>query len=135
METLFADPNVERFLQVHTHNGVAWFNKEMFELMSDWLLVVGAWQELTAATVSGKRIQWTAIAAETAAMAAVYETWRAAEAASDYRVEVLLDHLENPAASKQRASAKGSARNGGGKKRDVKKSGSRPARRKKTGDD
>jgi len=61
----------------------------------------GAWQELTAATVSGKRIQWAAIAAETAAMAELYETWRAAEASSGYRVEALLDYLENPGSAKK----------------------------------
>ena len=99
VETLLADANVEDFLQIHVHNGVTWFNQEMFELMIDWLMVVGAWHELTAAVAGGKRIGWTNVVAETQAMAEVYKQWRAAERASGFRVDELLKALEmTPAA-------------------------------------
>ncbi len=96
METLLADPVVERFLQIHHHNGATWFNKERFELLTDWLLVLGAWHELTAAVAAGTRIGWKQITVETAAMAAVYGHWQDARERSGYRVDRLLDALETP---------------------------------------
>ncbi len=95
-EALFADPNVEDFLRIHTHGGVTWFNEECFELLVDWLLVIGAWHELTAAVAAGKRLSWKKVTGETAAMAAVYRQWIAAQRYSEYRVDRFFQALEDP---------------------------------------
>ncbi|MFW5826988.1 MAG: alpha-amylase, partial [Alkalispirochaeta sp.] len=94
IETLLADPNVEDFLGIHVHNGVTWFNKEMFELMIDWLVVVAIWQHMTAKLISGTRIVWKEIVAHTRQVAAVYTEWLRAESKCEYRVEALLDALQ-----------------------------------------
>ena len=106
LETLVADTNVERFLQIHVHDGVTWFNQETFELLIDWLVVVGAWHELTAAVAGGKRIAWKRIAEETKAMTAVYDQWRAAEQNSAFRVDRLLQALETPATPSKKPTSK-----------------------------
>jgi len=94
MEILLSDSNVEAFLRIHVHEGATWFNREAFELLVDWFLVVGAWHEVTAAVAGGKRISWKKIAAESEAIDAVYRAWRTAEAASEYRVQDFFSALE-----------------------------------------
>ncbi|MFO8042607.1 MAG: hypothetical protein R6U25_05335, partial [Alkalispirochaeta sp.] len=93
METLLADPNVEDFLQIHVHEGVTWFNKESFELMIDWLVVVAVWQEMTATLISGTRLVWKDITAHARRVADLYARWQQAETVCDYRVETLLEAL------------------------------------------
>ncbi|MDA3949992.1 MAG: alpha-amylase family glycosyl hydrolase [Spirochaeta sp.] len=97
MDVLTADANVEDFLQIHVHEGVTWFNKEAFGRLTDWLLVLGAWHELTASVAAGKKITWKRVADELAAMNTVYRRWREAEAASGYRVDRFMELLEHPA--------------------------------------
>ena len=116
LETLLADSHVEDFLQVHVHNGVTWYNKEAFELMIDWLMVVGAWHELTGAVATGTRIGWTAIVAETTAMAEIYREWQRAERNSEFRVDALLAALE-PTAKKTSPRRKPSSSGTGSKKK------------------
>lgn len=94
VESLLADPNVENFLRIHSHNGITWFNQEAFDLLIDWLLVIGAWHELTAAVAAGTRISWKRVLKETSGMARVYREWRRAEKASRYRVDRLLEALQ-----------------------------------------
>ncbi|MFW5694697.1 MAG: alpha-amylase family glycosyl hydrolase [Alkalispirochaeta sp.] len=93
METLLADPNVEDFLQIHVHNGVTWFNKEMFELMVDWLVVVAVWQEMTAMLISGTRVVWKELVAYSRRVAEVYREWQRAQKTCGYKVEALLEAL------------------------------------------
>ncbi len=94
MEILLSDSAVEAFLQIHVYQGVTWYNRESFERLVDWLLVVAAWHEVTAAVAAGRRISWKKISAESEKIAAVYRRWREAEKQSEYRVEALLDALE-----------------------------------------
>jgi glycosidase len=101
VNVLMSDPNVESFLQIHTHSGVTWFNKERFELLIDWLLVIGAWHELTAAVAAGTRISWKKVTRETSAMEEIYRRWRSAEQASGYRVDRFLAALESGASGKK----------------------------------
>lgn len=101
MEALLADPTVEDFLHIHVHNGVTWFNKEMFELMIDWLVVVAVWQHMTTKLISGKRIVWKEILAHTRLVAGVYTEWLRAESKCEYRVEALLDALQNGKSSRK----------------------------------
>lgn len=93
MEVLLSDPNIERFLQIHVQDDTTWFNRESFEMLVDWLLVVGSWNEVTAAVAGGKRISWKKISDETEAIAEAYRSWREAEKASGYRVQDFLGAL------------------------------------------
>ncbi|TVR71926.1 MAG: alpha-amlyase [Spirochaetaceae bacterium] len=124
IEVLLADPNVERFLQIHLHQGTTWFNQEAFELLTDWLLVIGAWHELTAAVATGARVSWKRVTRETAAMARMYRQWMDAEQNSGFRVDQLFAALEPSGASP----SPGGKRNGG-----KRSSGSTGSRRKKSG--
>ena len=113
MEQLLADTVVERFLGIHVHEGVTWFNKEAFEIMVEWLLVVGAWHELSGAIAAGSRVGWKRIVAEMETMTAVYRRWKQAETASGYRVDRLLMELD-PGAEHRPATGGGSASGGSG---------------------
>ncbi|MCG8480672.1 MAG: alpha-amylase family glycosyl hydrolase, partial [Spirochaetales bacterium] len=95
MELLLADSNVEDFLQIHVHNGVTWFNQEVFELFVDWLMVVGAWHELAVAMRAGASMDWTRVETVTETMAQVYDIWREAERGSEFRVDRLMAALES----------------------------------------
>ena len=110
MEALTADANVEDFLQIHVHNGVTWFNKEAFSRFVDWLVVLGAWHEITAAVAAGKTIHWKKLAAELKEMDTVYRQWRDAEAKSGYRIDRFMELLEAPKAVKPAKSTKPAAK-------------------------
>ncbi|MFW5642754.1 MAG: alpha-amylase family glycosyl hydrolase, partial [Alkalispirochaeta sp.] len=98
MEILTADSNVEDFLQIHVHNGVTWFNREAFSRFIDWLIVLGAWHEITASVAAGKKISWKKLADETRNMSEIYRRWKEAEERSGYRVDRFMELLEHPAA-------------------------------------
>jgi len=126
MEVLTADANVEDFLQIHVHEGVTWFNREAFGRLTDWLIVLGAWHELTAAVAAGKKITWKRVADEMKAMNTVYRRWRDAETASGYRVDRFMELLEHPEQTRSEKKSgvgskpAGSARKGTGTKADSK---------------
>lgn len=94
MEVLTADSNVEDFLHIHVHNNVTWFNREAFDRFIDWLIVLGAWHEITASVAAGKKLSWKKIADETKGMNRLYQEWRDAEEKSGYRIDRFMELLE-----------------------------------------
>lgn len=95
METLFADPLVERYLRINYHNGVTWFNKERFRALTELLTVVAAWQFVTTASnTPGTRFHWKPVTTFTEQLAALRDTWTRAENASGYEVARFLEALE-----------------------------------------
>jgi hypothetical protein len=40
LESLFASNDVQRFLGVHSHNNILWFNKEAFETFIAWIFLI-----------------------------------------------------------------------------------------------
>ncbi len=85
VERLLEDPNVHAFLHVHEWDGTVWFNREAFEELTDWLLVVGLWQEYTGA----KR----GIVARRDEVLAHCRTIKDAGERSGYQIEPLLSAL------------------------------------------
>ncbi len=96
MEVMTADSNVEDFLQIHVYNGVTWFNREAFSRFIDWLMVLGAWHEITASVAAGKTIRWKKLGDEMKGMNSVYRRWREAEQRSGYRMDRFMELLESP---------------------------------------
>ncbi len=110
MEILTADSNVEDFLHIHVHNGVTWFNREAFSRFIDWLVVLGAWHEITASIAAGKTIPWKKLGDEMKGMNRVYLSWRSAEERSGYRIDRFMELLETPspaAEAKPKSTQKG----------------------------
>jgi glycosidase len=93
-EILLSDPNVDAFLSIHVHEGVTWFNRESFQMLIDWLVVVAVWHEVVDTLATRKRITWKQIVDETDAIADLYSAWRKAEKKSEYRVDLFLNALE-----------------------------------------
>jgi hypothetical protein len=110
LERLLQDPDVQGFLQVNRYRDVLWFNKEMFDRLSSWLLLTAAviiLAESPAAAVpepkaAGARKRkkaepdsvpaWPTSAVERLrSCLEVLETLHRAEQGSGYRVDKLLD--------------------------------------------
>jgi len=85
LEELLQDDEVQQFMQVNRYQDVLWFNKETFEELLEWLLLVAAVQ-LGAAP--GHTLDEAA--AEIAACHGVVKKLRRAEKKSGYQVEKLL---------------------------------------------
>mgnify|MGYP000380228512 CR=1 FL=1 len=89
IENLVADASVSQFLNINTFNDIAWFNREQFDTLLNWLQVVGAYRIVRDKTKPAQEnaaliqqhAQWTA--------------WRDAETKSEYQVEKLL-HAVKP---------------------------------------
>ncbi len=77
------DDEVQRFLQVNRYQDVLWFNEEAFEQLLWWMMVV--------ATVAIAADPERASAERITSCYEVIEALQAAEAASEYRVERLLE--------------------------------------------
>ena len=73
-ETLFRDEDGRTFLHVHRHQGILWFNKELFETMLAWLGAIGK--------------------PSAPATAAILTNLRVAGIASGYQVEALLEAVK-----------------------------------------
>jgi glycosidase len=78
LESLLGDPEVQRFLGVHQHEGIVWFNKEAYERLLWWLRL---------ALALGTRSQ--SGAGELLHGGRILEGLRAAAQESGYRVEQL----------------------------------------------
>ncbi len=81
LDAWFADDETRQYLQVNRFNEIVWFNKEAFETLVNWMLVVAG-----VALSSGKRIKQKEIVA---AHQVVKNLWRA-EKKSKYQVDKLL---------------------------------------------
>jgi hypothetical protein len=86
LEKLFASPAGQRFLGVHRHREVLWFNREAFHQMLDWLLLERSLEE-----VEGARAE--AAAGLTAAHQELEELAAAGEE-SGWRVDDFLDAIQ-----------------------------------------
>jgi hypothetical protein len=86
LEGLLQDDEVQQFMQVNRYQDVLWFNKEAFEELLEWLLLVAAVQ------VSAEPGQAPdEAAAEIAACYGVIKKLERAEKKSGYQVEKLLE--------------------------------------------
>ena len=84
LDALLADPDAVRFLQVNRYNEIDWYNKESFEELLTWLMLVEAVQ----ATVVGEDVPKTLGAAHDVVLAL-----QEAEAQSEYQVEKLKEAI------------------------------------------
>ena len=89
LESLLKDSEVQQFLRVNQHNDIWWFNKEAFEEMLWWLMMVAA---LTIGSDPLRPVN--AVVAELERCYAMIQTWQEAEKKSEYQVEKLLELLK-----------------------------------------
>ena len=82
LDELLADQDAARFLQVNRHNEIDWYNKESFEELLAWLMLIEAVQ----AAAAGADVPKTLGAAYDAIVAL-----QAAEASSEYQVGKLKE--------------------------------------------
>ncbi len=91
LDELLADQDTARFLQVNRHSEIDWYNKESFEELLAWLMLIEAVQ----AVAAGADVPKT--------LGAAYEVivaLQAAEASSEYQVGKLKAAVR-PAAKPQ----------------------------------
>jgi hypothetical protein len=91
LDSLLADPDAVRFLQVNRYNEIDWYNKESFEELLTWLMLV----EAVKATVVGEDVPKTLGAAHDVVLAL-----QQAEAHSEYQVEKLKEAVKPVARTK-----------------------------------
>jgi len=88
-EELLRDNDVRQFLQVNQCNDIWWFNKEAFEELLWWLMMVAA---LTIGSDPLRPVH--AVIEELQGCYAIIQTWKKAEEKSGYQVEKLLAALK-----------------------------------------
>ncbi len=88
LESLFKDGEARQFLGVNQYHEIWWFNKEAFEEMLWWLMMVAA-----LAIGSDPLRPVNAVVRELENGYSMIQTWQKAEEQSDYQVEKLLDAL------------------------------------------
>jgi hypothetical protein len=86
LELLLEDGEAQQFLQVNQHNDILWFNKEAFEEMLWWLMMVAA-----LAIGSDPLRPVNAVVEELQGCYSMILTWQKAEEKSEYQVEKLLE--------------------------------------------
>jgi hypothetical protein len=89
LETLSQDGEVRQFLGVNQHNDIWWFNKEAFDEMLWWLMMVAA---LTIGSDPSRSVN--AVVEELEGCYSIILTWQKAEEQSEYQVEKLLSTLQ-----------------------------------------
>jgi hypothetical protein len=89
LESLFKDGEVRQFLGVNQHNDIWWFNKEAFDEMLWWLMMVAA---LTIGSDPSRSVN--AVVEELEGCYSIILTWQKAEEQSEYQVEKLLSTLQ-----------------------------------------
>ncbi len=85
LESLLRDGEVQQFLRVNQYNDIGWFNKEAFEEMLWWLMMVAA---LTIGSDPLRPVN--AVVEELQGCYSMIQTWQKAEEKSEYQVEKLL---------------------------------------------
>ena len=85
LKSLFEDDEAKPFLGVNQYNDIGWFNKEAFEEMLWWLMMVAA---LTIGSDPLRPIN--AVVAELERCYSIIQTWHEAGEKSEYQVEKLL---------------------------------------------
>jgi hypothetical protein len=89
LESLLMDDEVQQFLKVNQHNDIWWFNKEAFEEMLWWLMLIAALE-----IGSDPLRPVNAVVAELERCYSMIQIWQKAEEKSEYQVEKLLDLLK-----------------------------------------
>jgi hypothetical protein len=89
LESLLKDSEIQQFLLVNQCNDIWWFNKEAFEEMLWWLMMVAA---LTIGSDSLRPVN--AVVEELQRCYSTIQTWQQAEEKSEYQVEKLLELLK-----------------------------------------
>jgi hypothetical protein len=85
LESLLKHAEVQQFLQVNLYNDIWWFNKEAFEELLWWLMMVAA-----LAIGSDPLRPVNAVVEELQGCYSIIQTWQEAEQKSQYQVEKLL---------------------------------------------
>ena len=88
LESLLKDHQVREFLRVNEYNNIWWFNKEAFEEMLWWLMMVAG---LTIGFDPLRPVK--SVVEELQECYAIIQTWQKAEEQSEYQVEKLLSSL------------------------------------------
>jgi hypothetical protein len=88
-ESLWKDGEVQQFLKVNQYNEIWWFNKEAFEEMLWWLMMVAA---LTIGSDPLRPVN--AVVAELERCYSMIQKWQQAEKKSEYKVEKLFSTLK-----------------------------------------
>jgi hypothetical protein len=89
LELLLKDEDLREFLQINQHKDIWWFNKEAFEEMLWWLMMVAA---LTIGSDPLRPIN--GVVEELERCYSVIQEWQEAEKKSEYQVEKLLSTLQ-----------------------------------------
>ena len=89
LESLLKENEVQQFLHVNQYNSTWWFNKQAFEEMLWWLMMVAA---LTIGSDPLRPVN--AVVEELEKVYSVIQTWQEAEEKSEYQVEKLLSILQ-----------------------------------------
>jgi glycosidase len=89
LESLLKDGEVQQFLQVNQYNNIWWFNKEAFEEMLWWLMLVAALE-----LGSDPLRPVNAVVAELERCYSIIQAWQQAEEKSEYQVAKLLSSLQ-----------------------------------------
>ena len=85
LDSLLKDEEVQRFLQVNRHDGILWFNRESFEELLFWLMLVAAVN-----ISSDPLLSTTRIVEEIEDCYAMLQKFQEAEKKSDYQLEKLF---------------------------------------------
>jgi hypothetical protein len=85
LDSLLKDEEVQRFLQVNRHNGILWFNRESFEELLFWLMLVAAVN-----ISSDPLLSTTRVVEEVENCYAMLQKFQEAERKSDYQLEKLF---------------------------------------------
>ncbi len=86
LESLLKDGEIQQFLKINQYNGILWFNKEAFEEMLWWLMLIAAleigFDPLRPVNAVVEKLQ---------GCYAIIQTWHTAEEKSEYQIEKLLE--------------------------------------------
>ena len=89
LQSLLKDGEVQQFLQVNQYHDIWWFNKEAFEEMLWWLMMVAA---LELGSDPSRPVN--AVVAELERCYSIIQAWQQAEEKSQYQVEKVLSVLQ-----------------------------------------
>jgi hypothetical protein len=89
LESLFKDDEVQQFLQVNRYDDIWWFNKEAFEELLWWLLLIAAVE-----IGSDPLRPINEVVKELNGCYSMIQTWQKAEEQSEYQVEKLMEGVK-----------------------------------------
>jgi hypothetical protein len=108
LRDLMFDSAVTDFLDVHSHEGVVWYNKERFDELAAWLYLAALYTTVLGETEGAERTRLRN------ALDEVFTRWKELEEASGYRVDALIEEQPGTGTAAENKSKAGGS--GGGKK-------------------